>query len=58
MKQKKVMINCNLIDKKIFYKFFFQYIKMNNTTYYEKNREIVLNKAKDHYENDKERLRK
>ena len=30
---------------------------MNNTTYYERNREIPLNRAKDHYENDKERLR-
>ena len=30
---------------------------MNNTTYYKKNREIMLNRAKDYYENDKERLR-
>ena len=30
---------------------------MNNTTYYQRNREIILNKAKDYYENDKERLR-
>ena len=30
---------------------------MNNTTYYQRNREIMLNKAKDYYENDKERLR-
>ena len=29
---------------------------MNNTTYYKKNREIMLNRAKDYYENDKERL--
>ena len=29
---------------------------MNNTTYYQRNREVILNKAKD-YENDKERLR-
>ena len=28
---------------------------MNNTTYYQRNREIILNRAKD--ENDKERLR-
>ena len=30
---------------------------MNNTTYYQKNREIILNRAKDYHENDKERLK-
>ena len=30
---------------------------MNNTTYYQKNREIILNRAKDYYDNDKERLK-
>ena len=30
---------------------------MNNTTYHQRNREIILNRAKDYYENDKERLR-
>ena len=25
--------------------------------YYQKNRDVILNKAKDYYENDKERLR-
>ena len=30
---------------------------MNNSTYYQKNREIMLNRVKDYYENDKERLR-
>ena len=30
---------------------------MNNTTYYKKNGEIMLNRAKDYYENDKGRLR-
>ena len=30
---------------------------MNNTTYYQRNGEIMLNRAKDYYENDKERLR-
>ena len=29
---------------------------MNNTTYYQRNREIILTRAKDYYENDKERL--
>ena len=26
-------------------------------TYYPRNRDVILNKAKDYYENDKERLR-
>ena len=30
---------------------------MDNTTYYQRNREIMLNRAKDYYEYDKERLR-
>ena len=30
---------------------------MDNTTYYQRNREIMLNKAKRYYETDKERLR-
>ena len=30
---------------------------MNNTTYYQRNREIITNRAKDYYENDKERLK-
>ena len=28
---------------------------MDNTTYYQRNKEIMLNRAKDYYENDKER---
>ena len=29
-----------------------------NLTYYQRNRDVILNCAKDHYEIDKERLRK
>ena len=29
---------------------------MDNTTYYQRNRAIMLNRAKDYYENNKERL--
>ena len=29
-----------------------------NLTYYQKNRDVLLNRAKDYYENDKESLRK
>ena len=32
-------------------------MKINNLTYYQKNRDMILNRAKDCYENDKERLR-
>ena len=31
---------------------------MSNTTYYQRNKDVILKRAKDYYENDKERLRK
>ena len=37
--------------------FFFLYIKVSETTYYQRNRDIMLNRAKDYYENNKELLR-
>ena len=43
-----------------YYKFFLLYVKMSentNLTYYQRNRDVILNKAKDYQENDKERLR-
>ena len=30
---------------------------MSNLTYYQRNRDIILNRVKDYYVNDKERLR-
>ena len=30
---------------------------MSNETYYQRNRDVILNRAKDYHENDKERLR-
>ena len=30
---------------------------MSDTTYYQRNREVTLNRAKDYYENNKEILR-
>ena len=30
---------------------------MSDLTYYQRNRDAILNRAKDYYENDKERLR-
>ena len=41
----------------MFYKFFLLYIKMSESadlTYYQRNRDVILNRAKDYYENDKE----
>ena len=44
------------------YNFFRLYIKMNereaDLTYYQRNRDVILNRAKDYYENNKEMLRK
>ena len=30
----------------------------DNLSYYQRNREVILNRAKDYYENDEKRLRK
>ena len=30
---------------------------MSNKIYYQRNREVILNKAKDYYENNKEKIR-
>ena len=30
---------------------------MSNTTYYQRNRDVILNRVKDYYENDQKRLR-
>ena len=58
--------NSNLADKSgvlyifFYYKLFLLYIKMSENTdltYYQRNRNVMLNKAKDYYKNDKERLR-
>ena len=32
-------------------------IENTDLTYYQKNRDVILNRAKDYYENDKEKLR-
>ena len=46
--------------KGVFYKKILIYIKISESaylTYYQKNRDVILNRAKDYYENDKGRLR-
>ena len=56
---KKLMTNSNLFDKKgvmqeIYFIYFFHYSKkMDNTTYYQGNKETMLNRARDYNENDK-----
>ena len=53
-----MMNNCNLVDKKgVLYFFFLIYKKMSDLTYYQRNRDVIPNRAKDYYEHDKERLR-
>ena len=39
-----------------YHRFLIIYIKMSETTYYQKNREIILNRTKKYYENNKERF--
>ena len=41
----------------IFFLIYKNEIFLINENYYQRNREIILNRAKDYYENDKERLR-
>ena len=46
--------------KGAFYKSFLLYIKMSegaDLTYYQRNQDVILNRAKDFHENDKKRLR-
>ena len=52
-----IMKNTDLKKKMDYYRFFLLYIKMSKTNYYEMNRETVLNRVKDYYENNKEVLR-
>ena len=44
----------------LLYKIFLLYLKMSESAYlayYKKNRDVILNRAKDYHENDKEKLR-
>ena len=52
-----IMNNSNLIDKKGVFNFFSLHVKMSDLTYHQKNRYLMLNRAKDYYDNDKERLK-
>ena len=43
-----------VIIKKTF--IIYKYIKLTEATYYQKNKETILNRAKEYYKNNKERL--
>ena len=38
--------------------FFLLCIKISELTYYQRNKYVIINRAKDYYKNDKKRLRK
>ena len=56
-----IMNNFNLVDKRGVLSIFLLYVKMKesnsiestNLTYYQKTRDVILNRAKDYYQNDK-----
>ena len=50
------MKNSNLNEKSGSLLFFSLYIKMSETTYCQRNRETILNRAKEYYKNNKERI--
>ena len=52
-----VINNSNLSEKMRSLQFFSLHIKMCETSYYRRNRNVVLNIEKDYYKNDKERLK-
>ena len=59
---KELMENSNLIDKKRcfmkkIYLFFLLYKNKDNTTYYQRHRDVALNKAKEYYKNNNQRLK-
>ena len=44
------------MKKVCYYRFLIIYVKMSEVTYYRKNREIILNRTKEYYENNTERF--
>ena len=45
------------ISKKLFFSLYIKMAENTDLTYYQKNKDLILNKAKDYYKNDQERLR-
>ena len=53
-----IMKSSNLNEEVGYYKFLhYIYTKMCETTYYQRSRETILNRAKDYYPNNKETFR-
>ena len=53
-----IMNGSNLIEKRVLYKIFFIYMKMSESsylTYYQRNRDGIVNRANNYYKNDKNR---
>ena len=51
-----IMNNSNL-NEKTGVLFFFIIQKMSGTTYYQRNRKVILNRAKDYYRNNRDKLK-
>ena len=52
-----IMKHSKLNEKGGSLEFFCYILKMSETTYYQRNRNVILNRAKNYSKNDKERLR-
>ena len=48
-----IMKNSDFLKKWIMINIFSLYIEMIETTYYQRNKEAILNRAKEYYENNK-----
>ena len=53
-----IMNNSNLINKMGVSYFFKLIIRMSKLTYYQRNKDVILNRAKDYYENDKKKIKR
>ena len=55
-----IMNGSNLVEKRVFYKIFFIYMKTSESTYltyYQRKRDVIVNRANNYYKNNKNRLK-
>ena len=55
-----IMNGSNLVEKRVFYKIFFIYMKMSESTYltyYQRKWDVIVNRANNYYKNNKNRLK-
>ena len=55
-----IMNGSNLVEKRVFYKKIFIYMKMSESTYltyYQRKRDVIVNRANNYYKNNKNRLK-